>query len=116
MRHDPKDDRRGKSRREELWERCQKTVEARPLTLSDIQLELNDFQTSEDRRRMFVAINFAKLSHIDYDKRDRVMKIIAAAHAALVASVGYANETFFSEERVRMLKLLSGDNRFNDGS
>ena len=77
------------------------------LTREMIKAEITEFQKSEDRKRMAEVITPKRMAQIDYKEDDAVNKISHVAQEALEASVGFVDATFFSEERIRVMKELS---------
>jgi hypothetical protein len=56
---------------------------------------------------MIEAINSKRMGAIDYKKKDRTDQVMEVARAALEASVGYVDSSFFTDERLKMMKELS---------
>ena len=73
------------------------------LSTDQIRAEIQLFAKSEDRKRMRTAIAAAKMSKIDFEKSNRVDRVMEVAERAIQAAVGTIDESLFVAERRRML-------------
>lgn len=87
--------------------RLQALSKPRPLTREQIEAEILNFQESDDRKRMADVITSARMGQINYKQKERVDEVMKVAKEALEASVGYVDSSFFTEERMRVMKELS---------
>jgi len=83
--------------------------EGRELVDEEIRSEVRNFKHSEDRNKMaqVIAGNTMKLTQIDYKADNKENKVLEVAWDAVEAATGYADASFFRDERLRMVKDLS---------
>jgi len=90
----------------------QKFQPDRNLTREELDAEIMRFRESNDRKRMMYAINSERMGAIDYKKKERTDQVMEVAKAALEASVGYVDSSFFTDERLKMMKELNLNDSF----
>jgi hypothetical protein len=90
----------------------QKLQQDRNLTREELEAEIMRFRESNDRKRRMDAINSERMGAIDYKKKERTDQVMEAAGAALEASVGYVDSSFFTDERLKMMKELNLNDSF----
>jgi len=88
----------------------QNAQQARSLTGDELDAEMMSFRESNARKRMTDAITSETMGGIAYKQKERTDQVMQIAKAALEASVGYVDSSFFTDARLEVMKKMNLNN------
>jgi len=85
----------------------QNAQQARSLTGDELDAEMMSFRESNARKRMMDAITSEAMGGMAYKQKERTDKVMQVAKAALEATVGYVDSSFFTDARLEVMKKMN---------